>query len=151
MSLKRNKLKGFTLIELMIVMSIVALLMAMVGPLAINSLEKAQAKQEMLTLKNWLRKVSYQSYSTGKALAVKLEGKTATLYTQSSPNNSPLITEIESYTFDSLFFQPQQLNYSRQGFVVPDKVTGSYRERPLNLNLSVWINSQENNKIISEH
>jgi prepilin-type N-terminal cleavage/methylation domain-containing protein len=151
MSLKRNKLKGFTLIELMIVMSIVALLMAMVGPLAINSLEKAQAKQEMLTLKNWLRKVSYQSYSTGEALAVKLEGKTVTLFTQSSSKNSPLLNELENYTFDSLFFQPQQLNYSRQGFVVPDKITGSYRGRPLDLNLSVWINGQEDNTILSEY
>tara|TARA_R110000850_G_scaffold12778_4_gene42397 strand:- start:196 stop:648 length:453 start_codon:yes stop_codon:yes gene_type:complete len=148
MSLKIKQVKGFTLIELMIVMSIVALLMAMVGPLAINSLEKAQAKQEMLTLKNWLRKVSYQSYSTGQNLIVKLEGKTVALYSQ--PSKTYPLAALEKYTFDSLFFQPQQLNYSRKGFVVPDKIIGSYRDRPLELDLSVWVNGQDSLNIVGK-
>ena len=52
-----KKSYGFTLIELMVVMAIVALLLTMVGPLAISAVDKANAKQEMLTMKNWLKKV----------------------------------------------------------------------------------------------
>jgi prepilin-type N-terminal cleavage/methylation domain-containing protein len=134
----QNSNTGFTLIELMIVMSIVALLMGMVGPLAINSLESAQAKQEMLTVKNWLRKVSARAFSTGQAHVVKLSGKNVQLYVKDNEQNL-----IENKTFESLFFQPQLVNYSKKGFVSIDKVEGTYRNRPLTINLKEWVNAEE--------
>jgi prepilin-type N-terminal cleavage/methylation domain-containing protein len=70
-------IKGFTLIELMIVMAIVSLLLGLVGPLAINNLEKANAKQELLTIKNWLTKISYRAFHTGKEHILKLSVKKA--------------------------------------------------------------------------
>ncbi|WP_177207999.1 pilus assembly FimT family protein [Pseudoalteromonas denitrificans] len=138
MSKYSNSNKGFTLIELMIVMSIVALLMGMVGPLAINSLERAQAKQEMLTVKNWLRKVSARAFSTGQAHVVKLSGKNVQLYVKDDEQNL-----IENKTFESLFFQPQEINYSKKGFVAIDKIEGTYRGRPLILNLKKWVNGED--------
>jgi len=139
MSSPSSKPKGFTLIELMIVMSIVALLMGMVGPLAINSVEKAQAKQEMLTVKNWLRKVSYRAFTTGQVHIVKLSGKNVKLYILGQEQNL-----IEDKLFESLFFQPQTLNYSKKGFVTPEFVAGSYRGKPLTLDLKRWVNGAEN-------
>lgn len=129
--------KGFTLIELMIVMSIVALLMAMVGPLAINSLEKAQAKQEMLSVKNWLRKISYRAFTTGQQHVVRLSGKNIILYVKGREK-----TLIEDKTFESLFFQPQELNYNTKGFVMPDKLVGTYRDKQLIINLNEWVNGE---------
>lgn len=134
----QNPNTGFTLIELMIVMSIVALLMGMVGPLAINSLERAKAKQEMLTVKNWLRKVSSRAFSTGQAHVVKLSGKNVQLYVKGDEKNL-----IENKTFESLFFQPQLVNYSKKGFVSTDIVAGTYRNRPLTINLKKWVNAEE--------
>ena len=61
-----SSIKGFTLLEVMIVMAIVGLLMALVGPLTIKSHEKTQAKAELLTLQNWIRGNSYRAYATGK-------------------------------------------------------------------------------------
>jgi len=130
--------RAFTLIELMIVMSIVALLMGMVGPLAINSLDKAQAKQEMLTVKNWLRKVSSRAFSTGQAHVIKLSGKNVQLYVKGDEQNL-----IENKTFESLFFQPQEVNYNKKGFVTTDEIVGSYRNKPLTLNLKKWVNGEE--------
>jgi prepilin-type N-terminal cleavage/methylation domain-containing protein len=137
---------GFTLIELMVVMAIVALLMTMVGPLAINTLDKAQAKQEMLTMKNWFRKISYRAFSTGHRYQLILAGKKAELFQinsdiqrQTPENKSTLIL---SKTLESLFFSPQKLTYSAKGFVSPNKVTGTYRGKPLTVDLNNWVNGE---------
>lgn len=129
---------GFTLIELMIVLTIVGFLMTMVGPLAVQSVEKAQAKQEMLMMKNWLRKVSARSFNTGQAFELKLAGVKAELYIQGE-TQQPLVSK----TFESLFFQPQELLYNKKGFITPDILIGTYRERPLKINLSSWVNGEE--------
>ena len=130
---------GFTLIELMIVMSIVALLIAIVGPLAIKSLEKAQAKQELLTLKIWLKQISYRAYIGGQNLQLSLSGKRVQLKTSDGEN---LIKQEE---FDYLFFQPQQLSFNNRGFVTPLLITGTYRKQFLELDLNRWINGAQNN------
>lgn len=135
MSFSIMKIKGFTLIELMIVMAIVVLLMAMVGPLAINSLEKAQAKQEMLMVKNWLRKLSYRAFNSGEVHILKLSGKRLELFIGEN-SSTPIITK----SLESLFFQPQMLTYNAKGIVLPEKVVGTYRNQPLSLDLSSWVN-----------
>lgn len=134
-----RKYKGFTLIELMIVMSIVALLMGMVGPLAMNGLEKAQAKQEMLSLKNWLRKIGARAFYTGKEHHVELEGKGVILFVTNEEK------PIETVNFESLFFQPQSVSYSKKGFVDVSTVTGTYRGNPIELSLTAWVNGEEPN------
>jgi len=137
-----NKNKGFTLIELMIVMSIVALLMTMVGPMAINSVEKANAKQEMLTMKNWFRKISYRAFATGNSYQLKLTGKKAELFLINKNNEQPQ-KAISTKTLESLFFKPQLLTYSAKGFVTPSLVEGTYRNKTLKLDLSEWVNGEE--------
>ena len=129
---------GFTLIELMIVLTIVGVLMTMVGPLAVQSVEKAQAKQEMLSLKNLLRKVSAKAFNTGNEYRVILSGKQVTLYLADNEEKPQ-----ELFEFEYLFFQPQKLYYSNKGFVEPTLVKGTYRDKPLDLDLNLWINGQE--------
>jgi prepilin-type N-terminal cleavage/methylation domain-containing protein len=141
--LKAKMSSGFTLIELMIVMSVVALLMGMVGPLAINSLEKAEAKQEMLTMKNWFRKVSYRAFSTQQAHILKLSGKKVELFLNNTQFNDQGQTPILSKTLKSLFFQPQELIYSAKGFVSPGIVEGLYRDKVLKINLKSWVNGED--------
>ncbi len=137
MTINHHKRSGFTLIELMIVMSIVALLMGMVGPLAINSLEKAQAKQEMLSLKNWFRKISARAFHTGQVHIVELAGKKVTLLVEGIDN------PIETTSFESLFFQPQQLHYNKKGFVRENSIVGTHRGKPLTLELASWVNGEQ--------
>jgi len=143
---KNNKIRhrslfysGFTLIELMVVMAIVGLLMTMVGPLAINTVEKANAKQEMLTMKNWFRKISYRAYSTGSSYQLNLSGKKAELFIIND-DEQQIQPAIITKTLDSLFFQPQILYYNAKGFVSPTLVEGTYRNKVLKLDLSEWVN-----------
>lgn len=146
----KTKKAGFTLIELMVVMSIVALLMTMVGPLAINTVEKATAKQEMLTMKNWLRKISYRAFATGNSYQLKLAGKKAELYLAeknviqgNEENQSQLFPPVITHSFETLFFQPQVLTYNAKGFVSPTAIQGTYRNKTLQLDLTQWVNGEE--------
>jgi len=141
----KTKNSGFTLIELMVVMSIVALLMTMVGPLAINTVEKANAKQEMLTMKNWLRKISMRAFSTGNSYQLKLAGKKAELFLTLDNNAQENIqpnSAVLTHNFETLFFQPQILTYSAKGFVSPALVEGTYRGKKLQLELGTWVNGE---------
>ncbi|WDE00519.1 type II secretion system protein [Thalassomonas actiniarum] len=132
----RLKVSGFTLIELMIVMSIVALLMGMVGPLAIQNLEKAQSKSELMSVKNWLKQVSFQAYISGQELKLVLKGKEAKLV---KTDSEEVLTDV---TFEFLFFQPQTLNFNNKGYVTPTQLTGAYRNKPLLLDLKQPINGE---------
>jgi len=142
----QNLVQGFTLIELMVVMAIAAVLITMVGPLAINTLEKAQAKQEMLTMKNWFRKISYRAFSTGQAYQLRLSGKTVELFRVTENKPSKNSTFILSKKLESLFFQPQTLYYNAKGLVSPTIVIGTYRNTPLIVDLKNWVNGEETNE-----
>ncbi len=144
----RNSLRqklGFTLIELMIVMSIVALLLSLVGPMAIQNLEKAEAKQEMLQMKNWLKKISYRASATGQQHLLKLSGSQAVLYMidESQNQNQNTSQLIISKTFNSLTFKAQQLTYSVKGFVTPELLQGRYRSKDLTININQWVNGAQ--------
>jgi len=135
-SIKRQR--AFTLIELMVVMAILALLMSLVGPMAINSVERAKSRQEMMSVKNWLRVVSARAFNTGQAHVIKFSGKQAQLYTQNDyeSESAPIIER----DFESLFFQPQLLAYNKNGFVEQKLLTGTNRGQDLEINLNSWVN-----------
>lgn len=135
-ALKRNL--GFTLIELMIVMAISALLVGMVGPLAMNSVDKANARQELLTVKNWLNKVSHRSFYTGETHILKLTGKQVSLY-RADDQQAPIASKV----FDDIFFQPQTLIFNNKGFVQPNILKATSRGELLELNLARSINKLE--------
>lgn len=138
-SIKRIN-RGFTLIELMIVMSIVALLMGLVGPMVIGSVEKAQAKQELLTAKNWFLKISHRAFSSGQTLYLELAGKKVTLYSTNHQNKKQIIhTELMEY----VFFKPKILTYNAKGFVYPDSIEATFRQTPMLIDLKKQVNGDE--------
>lgn len=128
--------QGFTLIELMVVMAIVALLMSLVGPLTIQRYEKSKSVEESLSFKNWLVANSYRAFATGKNAVFSLSGNKVT-FTFSinnkdlqnlaeedvagqivyQPHQNPIITSRE---FSYLFFQPQTIHVNAYG-IISDK------------------------------
>ncbi|WP_462146558.1 type II secretion system protein [Pseudoalteromonas gelatinilytica] len=129
--------QGFTLMELMVVMTIITLLTGLVGPMTINSLEKAEAKSELLTIKGQLRKISYRSYILQSASEVTFKGHLMTVKYLNS-------TE-ESLTFEQkiLFFDEQVLYFNSYGFVSPLELSVAYREQKIQLDLAAIINTSE--------
>lgn len=137
--------RGFTLIELMIVLSIVALLMGLVGPLVIGNIEKAQAKQELLTAKQWFIKISHRAFSSGQTLYVELAGKKVTLFAKDNQKKKQILHREK---MEYIFFKSQILTYSAKGFVSPDTIEGVYRDNPMVIDLKILVNGDEVNSIV---
>jgi len=123
---------GFTLVEMLIVMTIVGSLLSLVGPLAIDSLYKAQARSEILGMKNWLKYQSQRAFISGNNIHIQLKGKQAELVLSSLPN-SPEVKQ-----FEYLFFQPQDIHFSQHGVSRTRQVTASIAELEINIELEDW-------------
>ncbi|WP_369621719.1 type II secretion system protein [Pseudoalteromonas distincta] len=131
----QTKQLGFTLMELMVVMTIITLLTGLVGPLAINSLDKAEAKSELLTLKNTLRKVSYRAYILQSPTDMVFKGSEITInFTKSSYEPIKVSNKV-------LFFKEQTLHFNSYGFVQPLKLQVTYRDQNQELDLGTLINT----------
>ncbi|CAD2223395.1 conserved hypothetical protein [Pseudoalteromonas sp. 3J6] len=128
------KIKGFTLIELMVVMAVVALLVGLVGPLTMQQLDKAQAKAELLNLKRELVAVSQRAFFSDMQLTAKLAGKELSVFSEDNQ------TIIYNKNFDYLFFQPQEIVFNNIGFVSLTSINANYRDEPLTINLNDLIN-----------
>jgi prepilin-type N-terminal cleavage/methylation domain-containing protein len=131
MATQINRKTGFTLVELLVVMTIVGLLLSMVGPLAISSLEKAQAKQELLSIKHWLSKLSARSYYSATEHYLVFNGHGVNLFLMNK--NEPIIKQKFKY----LFFQPQQLFFNSKGMIRETFLRGEYRDKSFNLIVKV--------------
>jgi prepilin-type N-terminal cleavage/methylation domain-containing protein len=121
---------GFTLVELLIVMSIVGTLLSLVGPLAIDSLSKAQARSEVLTLRNWINYQSQRAFITGTDVQLQLLGKTAEL------TLSP--TQKTTREFEYVLFKDQTILLSKHGFIQPDKITATIVDKDISIDLKTW-------------
>lgn len=128
------KFKGFTLIELMVVMAIVALLVGLVGPMTMQQLDKAQAKAELLNLKRELVAVSQRAFFSDMQLTAKLAGKELNVFAEDNQ------TIIYNKNFDYLFFQPQEIVFNNIGFVDLISINANYRDEPLKININELIN-----------
>ena len=70
-----NKLgAGFSLIELLVVISIMAAVMALVGPLTVRSVESAQAQTELVSIERWINGWGRKAFLTGSVISVEARG-----------------------------------------------------------------------------
>ncbi|WP_293748932.1 type II secretion system protein [uncultured Paraglaciecola sp.] len=127
-----NNLKGFTLVELLIVMTIVGTLLSLVGPLAIDSLSKAQARAELLSLKTWLRFQSHKAFITGQEIQLSFKGKAVF---QIKPTQN---TQIKIKQFEYVFFQPQLITFSSNGISSTFKLSATFKGNDLSMPIFDW-------------
>ncbi len=126
----RFRLSGMTLIELLIVLSIVGMLVSLVSPSIQKTFDRASAQGEWLHLQNQLRSVAFKAYSSGRAIEVDFAG--AELRISSSENDQK---DIIAYRY--LFFDPTQtIRFTANGFSSADSLRVSQlgRERIMRLN-----------------
>ncbi|CAH1552967.1 type II secretion system protein [Vibrio rotiferianus] len=127
---RRRSMRGFTLIELMVVLVILGTMLSLVGPLAVSNVDKAKVTTEIAQLNNWITKVSLSAYYKGFPIIASFEGKQIRVFAEPvtrfddkeeqidhQPNETEIIDKIE---FDVLFFQPQQIQFNKNGFPLQD-------------------------------
>ncbi|MGJ8680091.1 prepilin-type N-terminal cleavage/methylation domain-containing protein [Paraglaciecola sp.] len=127
-------LRGFTLIELMVVMAIIAILMSLVGPLVVNSLQKSQAKVEVMTIKRWSKNISIRAFMTQQVLLLELNGKSAKLINEQN-------VVIKSVDFEYLYFQPQSIEFNSNGYALQGSLQYQLKENRFEFSLEQGSNS----------
>ncbi|GHF80836.1 hypothetical protein GCM10017161_05190 [Thalassotalea marina] len=112
--------------------------MGLVGPLTMRSLEKAEAKEEFLAVKNWIKKISYKAYYTGRTHQIKAEGKQITLIIDGDNAQSSVVQH-----FESVFFTSQVVVFNSMGFANKDYIVGRFRNNEFKIDLRDWVNGEE--------
>jgi len=105
---------GFSLIELLIVITLMGVALALVGPMTIDFIDKSQARNEHLKLNRWIKKQSYDHFIQNKSSTFYFNGKAiyySDVIVDSDSENLSILT-----TFKYLFFQPQYIHFNQHGF-----------------------------------
>ena len=99
---------GFSLIELLVVISIMAGVMALVGPLTVRSVESARAQTELVSIERWINGWGRKAFLSASVISIKAK-------------NSNLVAERDGEqvdSFDLSMWQPTQaltLQFSASG------------------------------------
>lgn len=131
--------KAFTLIELLITMSIAALLMALVGPLTMNQIDSSNARAEVEKLKDVIRSVSTKAFSSGNSIEVNVEDDALSI-------GFNALNSKMGFTYIS--FPSQTVFFNANGY--PDKVVLSYqyKDDSRDINIHNVLGAKSNNVII---
>lgn len=143
----QKKAKGFSLIELMVVMAIMAVLMSLSGGLMQKSINQQARQVELEQVRQLFKKLSYRAYYGGGAIQVRLEKNQMQIIhvadtlkfsdeeievkeegdqnidNQSIDNQDSEHQEvdIETIKFEQLTFVAQDLSISSKGIVSPNQ------------------------------
>lgn len=120
---------GFTLIELLIVIVLLGMAIALVGPLTIEQVENSRARNEQQSLQRWLQQQSFTAFSRQQPARFWFDGKA--IYTAAASQAEPEL--ILSFTY--LFFDSQQLTINRNGYLQPHTLTLNVKGRQQQLDL----------------
>ena len=95
-----RKTRGFTLIEILLVVLLASILAALVAPLGVEQVEKARAQSEWLTLDREIDRLSLDAFLRGDFVTIYAAGKQ--LVWESRGGQQGVIE------FEQLFFSPEQ-------------------------------------------
>lgn len=115
MSLSRSR--GFTLVELLVVMTIIAVAMGLVGGLAVNGYTKYQAKAEVMTVERLIEQANIRSFATEQSLTLELTQNAIELRSEQGT--------LFSQTFEYLQLPGDSIVFNSKG--IPSKASISVR------------------------
>lgn len=102
-----QRLKGFTLVELLVVLTLMGLVLGLVGPLSVDSFERIKSRDEVLELKHLLRLASADAFLSASWLTVTMERGDLAIHDLEGPRRTK--------RFIYLSFPNQELRFSPQG------------------------------------
>lgn len=123
-----RRTRGFTLIEILLVVLLMSIVLALVAPLGIEQVEKARAQSEWLTLDREIGRLSLDAFLRSEFVTLNAAGKQ--LAWESDRGEKGVIE------FEQLFFSPaQQVTINPNGIADPFEIVVLQRERQRTLSL----------------
>lgn len=65
---------GFSLVELLVVLALASILIALVGPLGFESVERVRTQSEVVAIQRWYNRMGYSAFIRGQSIEVKRQG-----------------------------------------------------------------------------
>jgi len=65
---------GFSLVELLVVLALASTLIALVGPLGFESVERVRTQSEVVAIQRWYNRMGYSAFIRGQSIEVKRQG-----------------------------------------------------------------------------
>jgi prepilin-type N-terminal cleavage/methylation domain-containing protein len=65
---------GFSLVELLVVLALASVLIALVGPLGFQSVERVKTQSEVVAIQRWYNRMGHAAFIRGQSIAVKRQG-----------------------------------------------------------------------------
>lgn len=136
-----SSFKGVTLIELLVVITIMMTMITLVAPLAINTVDKAEAQGEYLSFCGVLRRASVQAFANGSGINITLEQNTLIAFIVPLViGNNQTIDSIEKKiiverTYEYLNFSDTELKFNRNGIPNLSAISLTQRNKVRQLDL----------------
>ena len=118
--------RGFSLIEIMVVLLIIGSVVAVVAPLTIKQLQTSEARSEFLHFRSTLKGLTAKAFTRGVSFQVEMKNSTVTV-------SSLLGTEV--FEFEQLSLPQQTFYINRNGFPSVDKFTVQLAKQDKVMNL----------------
>ena len=111
---RKGSAKGFTLIELTVVIIIMAAVASLVAPLTIKEIGKSRARTEFMTMRNIVKGYTTKAFAQGTRYRLELDG-----------NSMKVTSALESITYRYEYMQLPKLSFyiNRNGFPTVDNFT----------------------------
>ncbi len=126
---------GMTLVELLIVFSIVGLLVALVAPLTVRQMDKARGQEELLVLGRTVDTVAFRSFADGKSAVLTGRG---TEFTWQFSGEAVQQLQLEQVFFD----REQQVLINTSGFANQEGLTVTFGGRERFIKLNRWLEDE---------
>lgn len=130
---KQSLPKGFTLIELMVVIALMTTILALVAPMGLNMVDKARGQTEFIQLQTLLKKYSHSSFLTASTVEIAI---LETSIIMSHPSYPSVQTN-----FDYLMFidEDSTLTFNRNGLPSKRKINVQVGGTVKSINLeTIW-------------
>jgi len=126
--------QAFTLVELLIVFVILGLLLGLVGPIAVERMDRARAQEEWLIARRTLTGLAFRAYADGRAVSIEADGARLRWRTGA---DAPRTRD-----FAHLFFPPQRVVINSHGIAVPARLTVQQGPRERVVELNGWLDER---------
>lgn len=107
-----KKQQGFSLMELMVVMAIMAIVMGLTGGLVTKTVDQQTRQVELQKVRQLFKRLGYHAYYNGYPISLRMQESTITI-----TENSQQTT----INFEQLVFSPNDYTISTNSSVTPNK------------------------------
>ncbi|MBU2225650.1 MAG: type II secretion system GspH family protein [Gammaproteobacteria bacterium] len=114
--------RGFTLIELIVVMAVISVVMMLVGPLSQTQVERSKAFAEWMEVQRVFELVAKEAYLDGESYTLHLDGAELSITNGNA-------TKEKTYQYTYVFFPKQEIHINHHGYVMSASVDAFIRSK----------------------